>query len=234
MMRTVLSLVPLAALAACSPVGGATAQTSRDFVAAGFNAVRVAGSDTVNVVRGPVASVVARGPAALLDKLVIRTEGATLVVARKSAFGMGWSSGNVVVTVTMPAIRAVDVAGSSDVSVDRADGVEFDASVSGSGNLDLADIATASTKLRVAGSGNITARGKTQTLSADVSGSGGLAAEKLIADTVSIAVMGSGDARAFARNSATLSVTGSGNANVAGTKQCAITTKGSGEARCTG
>ena len=231
MMRIALLLVPLAA---CSPVGGATGQTSRDFAATEFSAVRVAGSDTVHVVRGPVASVVARGPADLLDQLDIHTDGTTLVVARKPVFGMGWSTGNVVVTVTMPAIRAVDVAGSSNVSVDHAVGPEFDAGVSGSGNLDLADIATASTRLRVSGSGNIAARGKTQTLSAEVSGSGDLDAERLITDTASIAVKGSGDARAFARVSATLAVTGSGNASVAGTKQCAISTKGSGEARCTG
>ncbi len=233
-MRVLLTLVPALAIAACSPAGSATGSTSRDFTASGFDAVRVTGSDTVKIVRGDVASVVARGPADQLDRLEIRTDGTVLTIARKSAVGMNRSSGAVVVTVTMPTIRAAEVMGSGDVSIDRADGATFEGSVSGSADLTIADIRAASTKLRVSGSGNIDARGTTRVLSADVAGSGDLNAKELIAETASIAVKGSGDAAAFARQSAAIAVSGSGNVTVGGTKQCTISTKGSGEARCTG
>ena len=233
-MRVLLSVMPLIVLAACSPAGSATGSTTRSFNATGFDAVRVAGSDSVKIVRGPVTSVTVRGPADQIDRLDIRTDGSVLTVARKSSSGMNWSGGSVVVTVTMPTIRAADVSGSGDVSIDRADGALFEGRVSGSADLDITDIRAASTKLRVVGSGNLSARGETRALSADVAGSGDLDVKDLIADTVSIAVTGSGDATAFARQSATIAVSGSGNATVKGTRQCAISKKGSGEARCTG
>jgi len=224
-----------AALSGCSAFADVGKVESRNFAVSGFDAVRVAGSDTVNIVRGPTAGVVARGPAKLLDNLEIRTEGSKLLVGHKPTMGMGWSTGEeVVITVTLPAIRSAELAGSGDVSIDRADGAEFEASLTGSGTLKVADIAAASTKLALRGSGTLDARGTTGALSADLVGSGDLKAESLKSDTAAIAVKGSGSAWAFARKSASLTLTGSGDATVKGTRQCAITSRGSGNARCTG
>jgi hypothetical protein len=86
-MRAVLSLVPLATLAACSPSASAAGDASRTFAVSSFDAVRLAGSDNVHVVHGPMFSVLARGPANILDRLDIRTEGNTLMVSRKSNGG---------------------------------------------------------------------------------------------------------------------------------------------------
>ena len=230
-MRVSLLFVPALAIAGCAPAASASTRT---FAVSGFDAVRVAGFDTVKIVRGPKASVEASGPADQLDRLDIRSEGSVLTVTRKSSVGMNWSRGSVIVTVTMPTIRAAEATGSGDVSIDRADGATFEASVSGSANLVVADIRARSTKLRISGSGNLDARGTTRVLSAGVSGSGDLNAGKLVAETASIAVQGSGDATAFARTSAVVAVSGSGNASVAGTKQCTISKRGSSDARCTG
>jgi hypothetical protein len=233
-MRGLFPVGAALAIAACSPAGSATGAPARTFAVTGFDSIRVAGSDTVKVVRGPAMSVVARGPAAQLDRLDIRTLGSALLITRKTGANMSRSNDPVVVTVTMPAILAAEVSGSGDVSIDRADGATFEARVSGSADLDIADLRAASTKLRISGSGNLGARGSTRVLSADISGSGNLDAEALIADTAAIAVQGSGDATAFAHRSATIAVSGSGNVRVGGTTQCTISTRGSGEARCTG
>lgn len=233
-MRVFLIFGLAFAVAACSPAGSATGSGERDFAATGFDAVRVGGADTVNIVRGATASVVARGPAAQLDKLDIRTDGTTLVVGRKSTIGTSWSGDPVVVTVTMPSIRAAQASGSGDVSIDRADGPAFAGSVSGSADLAIADLRAPTTQLQVSGSGSITARGAARTLSATVSGSGELDASALKTDTATIAVRGSGGAKAFAQQSATLTVSGSGTIEVKGTTRCTISERGSGSARCTG
>lgn len=234
MMRTVLSLVSVATLAACSPSASVAGEASRTFAASGFDAVRLAGSDNVRVVRGPALSVVARGPVDILDRLDIRTQGNTLIVSRKPNGMFGWSRGSATVTVTMPAIRAADVTGSGNMSIDRADGAEFDASLTGSGNLSLASVDAASLNLRVTGSGDAMAAGRARTAAFAVTGSGNVSADKLLADTASLSVMGSGDISASATRSATLSVAGSGNATVRGTGNCSISKSGSGDARCIG
>jgi hypothetical protein len=234
-MRLLIAAFAATMVSGCSAVAGVGNVESRTFAASGFDKVRVSGSDNVKIVRGSDTGVSARGPAKILDRLDIRTEGTQLIIARKPVMGMSWSDADdVVITVTMPIIRAAEVAGSSDVDLDRADGSEFEATISGSGSLRLASVEAGSTKLRLSGSGSIDARGKTGALSADVSGSGDLSAKELRADTATIAVRGSGNVDAYARTSAALSVSGSGDITVAGTRQCAITKRGSGEARCTG
>ncbi len=234
-MRLIVTTAMVAALTGCSIFRDVGQVESRSFAASGFDEVRVGGSDTVKIVRGPTAGVVARGPAKLLDSLEIRTEGRKLRVGRKSSMGMGWATNqDVVITVTLPALHAAELAGSGDVSIDRADGAEFGANLSGSGMLNIAVIAAASTKLGLRGSGTIKARGQTGALSADLVGSGDLKAEDLQADSAAIAVKGSGSARAFARKSASRTLTGSGDATIKGTRECAIMSRGSGNARCTG
>lgn len=214
-MRLIVTAALGAALTGCSTFADVGQVESRSFAASSFDEVRVGGSDTVKIVRGPTAGVVARGPAKLLDNLEIRTEGRKLRVGRKLSLGMGWATNqDVVITVTLPAIHAAELEGSGDVGIDRDDGAEFEANLSGSGT--------------------IKARGKTGALSSDLVGSGDLKAEDLQADTAAIAVKGPGSARAFARKSASLTLTGSGDATVKGTRACAITSRGSGNVRCTG
>ena len=236
MMRPVLSLslVSLATLAGCSPSASAAGDASRTYAVSGFNAVRLAGSDNVRVVRGPAYSVLARGPVDILDRLDIRRDGNTLIVSRKSNGMFNWSRGSATVTVTMPTIGTADLAGSGNLSVDRVDGPLFDASLTGSGDLSLASVDAGSLKLRVTGSGDATATGRARTAVFSVTGSGSITADKLTTGTASLSVMGSGDVTAHASQSATLSVAGSGDATVQGTRNCSISKSGSGEATCTG
>ncbi|MEP6785321.1 MAG: head GIN domain-containing protein [Sphingomonadales bacterium] len=238
-MRRFLFLGSVAALAACGPVIGATSSGgdgTRSFALSGFDAVRLAGSDDVRVVRGPAFSVVASGPNAVLEKLDIHKEGTTLVITRESRMNWSWSSNRkgVQVVVTMPAIRSAQLTGSGDMTVDRADGAQFEGGLTGSGNLNLPSVTAASVKLDVTGSGDLRASGQAKTVALSVTGSGDLDASGLSSDTASVAVRGSGDARGAARQSAALTVAGSGDATVTGTRNCTISKAGSGDARCTG
>jgi hypothetical protein len=219
---------------ACSPSASAESDASRNFAISGFDAVRLAGSDNVRVVRGPVFSVQARGPIEILDRLDIRKDGNTLIVSRKPNGMFSWSRGSATVTVTMPRIAVADLAGSGNLAVDRADGTQFDATLTGSGDLSLASIDAGSLKLRVTGSGDVTAAGRARAAAFTITGSGSIKADGLTAGTASLSVIGSGDVSARATQSATLSVAGSGNAAVQGTSNCSISKSGSGEARCTG
>ncbi len=234
MMRTLLALGCVAVLTACSPAASAADDATRSFAVSGFDTVRLAGSDTIRVLHGASASVIARGPAENLDHLDIRTQGNTLVVSRKPTGVFGWSRRSATVTVTMPMIRAVELAGSGNLSVDRVDAAQFDAILTGSGDLSLMGVNANSLKLRLTGSGNAIAAGRTRAADLSVTGSGKLTADKLIAETVSLSVIGSGSANARATTSATLSTAGSGDATVYGTRNCSISKSGSGDARCTG
>lgn len=235
-MRKALFLGSVVALAACGPVAGAArdGDGARSFALAGFDSVRLAGSDNVRVVRGATFSVVAHGPNVVLDQLDIHTEGSTLIVTRKPRTGRNWTKRGATVVVTMPAIRAAQLAGSGDMVVDGAGGARFEGWLKGSGNFDLTSLSAAAVALDVTGSGNLRAAGAARTVALSVSGSGNLDARRLVSDTANISVRGSGNARGYARQSAAVTSAGSGNAEIAGTRNCTISKSGSGNAACTG
>ena len=237
-MRIVLITLPFLALAACGTANSESRDAgpagSRNFAVGAFDAVSLEGSDDVRIVRGPAISVVANGSQSVLDKLDIRVDGSTLKVGRKrEGWRMGWSRDKgAVITVTVPSVKAVDVAGSGDMMLDRADGATFDGSVAGSGLLQIAAMAVKRAKLSIAGSGNLMAVGTSEDSALSIAGSGDLDAAKLQSRRADISISGSGDLSAAASDSASISIAGSGNAVVTGTDKCTINKVGSGEARC--
>lgn len=213
---------------------GSGAESTRSFAVGTFNAVSLEGSDNVRVLRGATISVTATGPQAVLDRLNIRVERNTLKIDRKPGRS-NWLRGNygdAMITVTMPSITAAGVAGSGDMTVDRADGERFGAAVEGSGNLKVGSIAVKRAQLAAEGSGNLTIAGTANDAAMAAEGSGNIEARGLVSQTATIAVEGSGDISATVRGRATIAVEGSGNVDVTGTDNCAIVKDGSGSARC--
>jgi Putative auto-transporter adhesin, head GIN domain len=238
-MRAFLIASPFLALAVWGVATNATdrlaSSEKRSFAVRAFDAVSLEGSDNVRVVRGPLAPVTATGKASALDKLAIRVEGNTLKIGRKPGRGwsMGWNSdGDVTVTVTVPDVRAVAVAGSGNMTVDRVDRDVFSASVAGSGDLKIAALRARSVVLGVTGSGKLDAAGSVQNAQMNVRGSGDVDAMGLASARATISVAGSGNLGTTVTESATIAVSGSGDVAVRGTDRCAITKSGSGEVTC--
>jgi Putative auto-transporter adhesin, head GIN domain len=237
-MRTTIGLVGLLALGACSGSDAATGVSgpagTRTYAVSAFDAVSLAGSDNVRVVRGPAASVSASGPAKELDRLDIRVDGSTLKIGRKrESWGMNWSGGpGVTVTVTTPGINRAAIGGSGDMTIDKVSGERFEGSIGGSGDLELADAQVTRAELSLAGSGNIRIAGRATNAEMSIAGSGDIAAERLASQTAEISVAGSGNVRAAATGKAKISLVGSGDVTVKGTKDCEVSKIGSGEARC--
>lgn len=239
-----LPLLPLAALSACN-MNAARADAprsgdarpgpagTRGFTLAGFSKVALKGSDDVVVAIGPSFAIDARGPQDVLDQLDLTVVGDTLEIGRKPpAAGWGDTRGHATVTVTLPMLAGVDLAGSGDMRVGAVRAPAFAATVAGSGNLRLAGLAVGSAALHMAGSGDIEAMGTTRTGDYAVAGSGDLKAATLAADTISLNVAGSGTVAAAARRSADVALIGSGDVTVTGGAHCTISKLGSGDVTC--
>jgi Putative auto-transporter adhesin, head GIN domain len=237
-MRIGLGFLPLLAIGACAAANGESTGSgldgTRSFSSGAFTAVSLEGPDSVHVIRGSDIRVVATGPQRVLDQLNIRVERNTLKIDRKPGRANWWrdDDGAATITVTLPSIAAAGVAGSGNMTVDRADGPSFGAAVEGSGNLDVASIAVKRAQLAAEGSGHLTIAGSAGDAAIAAEGSGSIKARRLVSETATIAVQGSGDVEATVRQRATIAVEGSGNVSVTGTDNCAIMKEGSGNARC--
>jgi hypothetical protein len=240
-MRHLVLAIPALMLASCGQVengsGNSSSVGSRSFALSDFDQIALRGADDVSVVVGKAFSVSATGPEAELDQLEIEVENGTLKIGRKSnsSWHIGWSrkgEREVKITVTMPTIRGARLAGSGDMTVDKAIAEGFKASVAGSGGLKVGHVEAKSVALNLAGSGDIDIAGKAGSIDISDAGSGSVRAGSLEAETADISLAGSGNINARATGSASVSVLGSGNVEISGTDNCKTSKLGSGSVTC--
>jgi hypothetical protein len=247
-MRTLISLLALAALAACNGShareqradGGprlSGESGARDFALADFDKVNLRGPDDVTVRVGPAFSVRAEGDTGELERLKIEVVGGELRIGRESDddwFSWGHDSDAVRVTVTMPAIRGASIAGSGNMNVDRAAAESFEAAIAGSGTLTLAAVEAQRVAFDIAGSGDVSAAGTARAIEVNIAGSGNVGARELRAERLEASIVGSGDVEAFVTGEARADIMGSGDVTVHGGARCTANSMGSGELRCAG
>ena len=228
---------PLIALGACaeSQVEATGPTISRSYPVGDFTALGVAGPYDVIVSTGKAAAVSATGPQELIDDLEVRVEKGTLSIAPKRRQGGNWkwnSGTGVRVTVSVPALTKVGMAGSGDVEVDRIEGASFEGGLAGSGDLRLRNVAVRRLKLGLAGSGDVIAAGRAEEAEIGVAGSGNVDASALTVLRAKAGIAGSGDIKARVTGTADASVMGSGDIEISGGAKCTSNKRGSGEIRC--
>lgn len=247
-MRSLLSVLALAALAACNgshardqrAEGGPRLSGeagARDFALADFDKVNLRGPDDVTVRVGPAFSVRAEGETSELERLKIEVVDGELRIGRDGDdnwFSWGHDSDAVRVTVTMPAIRGASIAGSGDMNVDRAAAEAFDAAIAGSGSLTLAALEAGRVNFDIAGSGDLSAAGTARSIEVNIAGSGNVGARELRAERLEASIVGSGDVEAFVTGEASADILGSGDVTIHGGARCTSNAMGSGELRCAG
>lgn len=208
---------------------------ARNYPVTSFDKVAAAGPNLVVVHVGGSPSVRAEGPADMLDRMEVVVEHGGLQIRPKREYRdhFDWSRlKRATFTVNAPRLTVAAQAGSGEMRVDRAEGDRFDASVAGSGSLDIAALRVRKARLSMAGSGNLTARGSAGEAEVSIAGSGTVHARGLDSRKASVSVAGSGDADLTADDTANVSIIGSGSAEIGGRAHCTVSRIGSGRARC--
>lgn len=239
---TTAAIATLLPLAACSATIGGDDTTpgipaqgtggTRTYAAQGFSQIDLAGSDQVDVRVGPGFSVRADGDSELLDHLKITLDGDTLRIGRFRTSGWSWRGGHARISVTLPALAAVSVAGSGSVAVDQVRGDRFKGRGAGSGSLTVASMQVGQADLSLAGSGSAKLAGTARGLSVRIAGSGGVDAGGLHAQQADVSITGSGSVRATVNGQAKVSIMGSGDVDLGGAARCTVNKLGSGTVRC--
>lgn len=205
----------------------------RKFTVTSFNEIEIAGPYNVVVNVGKGQSVRAVGEADDLDRLKVEVSGNELRIGSKDRSWTDWSRSKPInILVTVPALKAVALAGSGDMQVDRVKSDAFVASIAGSGDLTIASLTANNARFSIAGSGDLTASGSCRTAEVSIAGSGDVEISGLRCQSLAARVAGSGDITANATETAKLSVMGSGAITVSGGAKCDVSKMGSGSARC--
>jgi len=153
-----------------------------------FHSVKFAGVGELNITAGLNISLVLEGDAELLKNVRTVVRNGSLVIEQDRA---GWSRrGPLTVHLTMPVLKAAQVAGS--------------------GLLRLKGLTGGETAVSLSGSGTVEGQGELDSLNLAISGSGKANLAGLSAKDVNVSISGSGDATLQATHSLRVAVSGSG------------------------
>jgi hypothetical protein len=238
-MRKLLTIAPLALLAACTAAESQSAQASgqraeRSFEVGAFQAIALQGPHNVVVTVGGQPSVRAEGDSAALDMLDIRVDNGRLVVGTRRGWSWTGPHGEVTVRVSVPILGEASIGGSGDMRIDRVQGDRFEASIGGSGDMEIAQLQARETEFSIAGSGGIRATGTTEASDISIAGSGDMALDGLQTRRAHVSVLGSGNVAVQASEAIDGSIMGSGDVAVRGAARCSVSRMGSGTVTCAG
>ena len=199
-----------------------------------FDRILVTGPDTVMVTLGGEFSVRARGEDDAVGALTMTVVDRELRIGRSD-----WQGGesrrkgrDVLINVTMPAIRGASVTGSGDLRIDRATGDSLAVSLDGSGDLRIGAVQVQRLDMAARGSGDMWLSGQVASARLTQSGSGDVRADGLKAQSADLSVAGSGDVGLGSDGKASVSVTGTGDVRIRGNAQCSISRSGTGDVEC--
>jgi len=232
----VIAAAALVAAGGCSQ-GHAESGPSvqRQYQVGGFDRIAVAGPYDVKIVTGRSPAVSARGPQALIDRLVVEVRNGELMIHPRKERSFNWSSnqGSAVVEVSAQMIRGLALAGAGDVAIDRVAGDRFESSIAGAGDLTIGSVAVQSLDVTIGGAGDVTAKsGQARTASYSIAGSGEIDAAGVKATAAKISIAGSGNIRGHVSGAADVSIVGSGDVALSGGAKCSVSKMGSGDVRC--
>ena len=160
-----------------------------------FARVETRGSWQVMITQGDKWKVDLSYPEDLEDRLRVRMEGNSLILATRPRFGIRWNEGPATARIVMPALVTLDVGGAGKVKfsgfsgdrlaisisgaakIDGTDGHydELALTVRGAGNVDMRDMVFTNARTQVSGAGNIAITMDGGVLSGKISGAGKVA-----------------------------------------------------------
>ncbi len=239
--RLIRSIAPVVAFAAAFSVSGCDGNFSID----GDKGVPLADLDTSGktpttlVLAGPDDVVVKDGSTLKIDvsgdpeavsALRFTLSDEALGIMRRKDMVDG--NGKATVTITLPGLEKLVVAGSGTVEAASLAG-KPEVTIAGSGSAHTGSVAASKLEVTIAGSGTYRAAGKVDRLELTVAGSGSADMAGLEADEAEVTIAGAGDASFASNGIVKATVMGSGDVTVTGTAKCTIKSMGSGTLHCT-
>jgi len=229
-MNRIMPAVAFAALAA-APAEAA----ERRFTITSFDKIEVTGPFDVTVTTGRGPSAAASGSPQAMERVSIDVQGRTLRIRpNRSAWGgyPGTSGGPVTIRVSTHELRAATVAGSGNITIDKAKAMRFDASLAGSGRIGISALEADTLSVGLLGSGKIALAGKAKEMVATIKGSGDLEGAGLTAEEAKINADTAGTIALSVRRAASINATGQGDTTIIGKPACQVKAQGSGRVIC--
>ena len=203
------------------------ADTRQARPAAGFHAIALSAPVKLEVVQGDTEGLVLEGDEFLLADIESGVENGVLRIRVKP--GVRYFDGRLVRgTVNARRIDGLSISGSGDIAAAKLATQDLAMSISGSGDLRIGALTATRVDANISGSGDIEMAGRAERLALKIAGSGDVRAAGLESREASVSIAGSGDARVWARDQLQVRIAGSGDVRYRGEPRVQPSILGSG------
>ena len=185
----------------------------------------------LEIIQGSKVSLAIEGSKEDLEKIISKVDGDQLKIYRRNNHASGL--GDVKVFVTVVKLNKLSIAGSGDVIFkSKLITGELEISLSGSGDIQCADLAADELEINIAGSGDIVLGGiAKEELEINIAGSGDVKAENLETKMAEVNIAGSETAKVWASEELETNIVGSGDVYYKGKPLVNAETMGSGSTK---
>jgi hypothetical protein len=198
---------------ACS--GPSSAQSTRNFPAQGFTKLDMGSAFQIEVKQGSGFSVTTTGRKEDLEELESSVKGGTLHLGYRNG-GWGKNRKTVNVSITMPALEAVDFSGASKARVANFSGTKkMSIDVSGASSVTLSTDAP-QVQFDLSGASTLTLTGSGNVLSGEVSGASSFKGREFSAKVANIEASGASSAAVVASNTVNADASGASSIRYSG------------------
>jgi hypothetical protein len=198
-------------------------------VVSGIESISYSLPGSLEIVQGEKESLLIKGDADDIQKVITEMEGGKLKIYSKS-HESGLS--NISIFVTVVKLEELSVAGSGDATIKDVLNVnELKLSLSGSGNIKCNQLEAHESEINLAGSGDIKIGGKVHEVDINVAGSGDVYADGLESEEAEVKIAGSGSVKVWATKELQSNIVGSGDVSYKGRPLVDAKTSGSGSTK---
>ncbi len=188
------------------------------------------GPDRVEVTSGDKLAITVDGDPAAAEHMRFSLKDGSLAILREGKTGLTGDQ-VVVVHVTMPAPRKLNMLGSGKITA-AALAPEAEVTVAGSGQIEAGSVSGSKLDVTLPGSGSFRAAGTVGTLDLTILGSGSAQLDAVKVDKAKITIAGSGGAAFTSDGEVKADILGSGTVTVKGRARCTVSAMGSGKLVC--
>lgn len=216
-------------MSSCHSVSGTGPVTTKTRDVSNFSAVESTMSGDTEITIDSVYSVKVEAQKDIIDMIETSIEGDKLVIKTKDGYNIN-SNGKIIIHITMPQLTELQVTGSGNAKIlNNLATKSLRLDVSGSGDIETAAINTEEFEARITGSGNIKVAGGTcKDQKLQLTGNGDIDCGNLLAKLTDASLTGSGNAKVNVSDYLKVSLTGSGDLKYTGKPQVTTQITGSG------
>ncbi len=201
--------------------------TSQERTVSGIERISLQGIGEVEITLGDSESLVIEAEENLLDYLETEVDNGVLELRTRNLINLRPTK-DIRYIITVTSINGLEVLGSGNITLDRADTTSMRLVIAGSGDINVDELTAVSLDVTIPGSGEINLSGEVDHQDINIAGSGKYMAEDLLSHSADISLAGSGNMRIWVTDQLDVRILGSGDIRYYGTPSIKQSIVGSG------